>query len=189
VSNNRDYLVQLLGQCDTHGWYEILNALAPYHGTASLALPYTLRYLAIKFRQKWTKNCYVPTGSPREDWVHYGRDSRSAVSFKENLGVILDLATGRGDRTLLMTFATYVPEDYSLEAFKNKGLDYGLHLSAIEIWGAPMTGFLNIGLKRLQKSFQSLLVGPAFIGVVRVECRRVFPQPCRSVRQAQPCLS
>jgi len=39
---------------------------------------------------------------------------------------------------MLMTFATYVPEDYSLEAFKEKRLDYGygLPLTPIEIWGA-----------------------------------------------------
>lgn len=59
------------------------------------------------------------------------------MSFKENLGAILDLATQRGDRTLLMTFATYVPPEYSLEAFKEERLDYRLHLSAIEIWGTP----------------------------------------------------
>jgi hypothetical protein len=38
---------------------------------------------------------------------------------------------------LIMTFATYVPENYSREAFKNKQLDYGLHRAPIEWWGAP----------------------------------------------------
>jgi hypothetical protein len=37
---------------------------------------------------------------------------------------------------LLMTFATYVPENYSLEAFRKKQLDYGLHRAPIEWWGA-----------------------------------------------------
>ena len=72
---------------------------------------------------------------PREDWVQYGRDPRSAVSFKQNLGAILDLATRRGARLLLMTFAIYVPEDYSPNAFREKRLDYSLHLTPIEIWG------------------------------------------------------
>jgi hypothetical protein len=68
--------------------------------------------------------------------VHYGRDPRSAASFKHNLDSILDLAARRGDRVLLMTFATYVPKDYSVESFQAKRLDYGLHLTPLEVWGA-----------------------------------------------------
>jgi hypothetical protein len=108
-----------------YSWYKVVNTLAPYHGTTSFALPYTLRYLAIGMQYPLTKDRYVPTHTPRKDWVHYGRDPRSAVSFKHNLGAILDLASRRGDRVLLMTFATYVPEDYSLE-----------HLNPLELWGA-----------------------------------------------------
>ena len=118
-----------------YSWYKIVNTLAPYHGTASFALPYTLHYLAISTQYALTEDRYVPKTRPRKDWLQYGRDPRSAVSFKHNLGAILDLAARRGDRVLLMTFATYVPEDYSLEAFEAKRLDYGLHLTPLEVWG------------------------------------------------------
>ncbi len=120
-----------------YSWYEIVNTLASYHGTTSFALPYTLHFLATGTRYVLAKDRYVPTGRPRADWVQYGRDPRSTVSFKHNLGAVLDLASQRGDQVLLMTFATYVPEDYSLEAFKEKRLDYGLHRAPIEIWGTP----------------------------------------------------
>ena len=118
-----------------YSWYENVNALAPYHGAASYALPYTLRYLAVRIRHAQRKDRYVPTHMPREDWVQYGREARSAVSFKHNLSALLDLASARGDQVMLMTFATYVPENYSLEAFKEKRLDYCLHRTPIEIWG------------------------------------------------------
>jgi hypothetical protein len=36
-----------------------------------------------------------------------------------------------------MTFATYIPKDYSLETFLKKGLDYGLHYYSFRMWGAP----------------------------------------------------
>jgi len=116
-------------------WYEVVNTLAPYHGTTSFALPYTLRYLAVSMRQALMANRYAPTHKPNEEWLRYGGDARSAVSFNHNLSAILDLAATRGDRAMLMTFATYVPDDYSFEAFKQKRLDYGLHLSPIEQWG------------------------------------------------------
>jgi hypothetical protein len=120
-----------------YSWYEVVNALAPHHGQAVFALPYTLRYLAIRTRQFVMQHRYVPTREPREDWVRYGKDSRSAVSFKHNLEAILELSSRRGDPVLLMTFASYVPADYSLERFKEKRLNYGLHLSPLEIWGLP----------------------------------------------------
>jgi hypothetical protein len=119
-----------------YSWYETVNALAPYHGTALLALPYTLRYFIINIRHNILKDRYSSTYVVRKDWVQYGRDSRSVVSFQHNLSAILDLASQHGDQVLIMTFATYVPENYSLEAFRKKQLDYGLHRSPIEWWGA-----------------------------------------------------
>ena len=118
-----------------YSWYENVNTLAPYHRTTSFALPYTLRHLAVGIKQAVTKDRYVPTKPPREDWVQYGRDPRSVATFERNVGAILDLAQQRRDQVVLMTFATYVPEDYSLEAFKAKRLGYGMHHSPIELWG------------------------------------------------------
>jgi hypothetical protein len=118
-----------------YSWYETVNALTPYHGTAFLALLYTLRYLAISARHNFAKDHYISTYVIRKDWIRYGVDSRSVTSFKQNLSAILDLASQRGDRVLLMTFATYVPENYSREAFNKKQLDYGLHRAPIEWWG------------------------------------------------------
>lgn len=119
-----------------YSWYEDVNMLASYHGTASFALPYTLRHLVNQMRRHLTKDSYVPINMPRKDWVQYGRDSRSAVSFKHNLSAIIELARRRGDGLLLTTFATYVPKDYSLESFLKKSLDYGLHLYSFRMWGA-----------------------------------------------------
>jgi hypothetical protein len=86
-------------------------------------------------RQALTRDRYVPAGLPSKQWVQYGRNPRSAVSFRRNLEAILALAVRRGDRVMLMTFATYVPENYSLEAFEAKRLDYVLHLKPVEEWG------------------------------------------------------
>ena len=116
-------------------WYEVVNAMAPYHGTARMALPYTLTYLAIRMRQTMYRSRYMPAGGIRDEWAEFGKDARSAVSFERNLGAILNIASGRGDRVMLMTVATSVPDDYSLQAFQDRRLDYDLHASPIEMWG------------------------------------------------------
>ena len=58
-------------------------------------------------------------------------------AFEVNVSRILSLAAERGDRVLTATFAVYIPEDYTLERFRARSLDYGLHCSPAETWGDP----------------------------------------------------
>jgi hypothetical protein len=38
---------------------------------------------------------------------------------------------------MLMTFAYYIPANYTLEAFKARQLDYAGHTLPVEMWGKP----------------------------------------------------
>jgi hypothetical protein len=124
------------GDYSHYAWYEVTNALAPYHGHAFIALPYTAVTLAIWMKQAVLVNRYVPR-LPRPDWMKYGGDIRSAASFEANLDRIATLARTRGDHLIVMTFAAYMPAGYSLEAFREKRLDYAGHREPIETWGEP----------------------------------------------------
>jgi hypothetical protein len=118
-------------------WYQVVNTMAPYHGTTSFALPYTVAYLSTWLQHRMAPERYLPSRSLRDDWITYGREPRSTGSLEQNLRLILDLAALRGDRVMLMTFASYFPENYTAEAFAAKQLDYLLHLYPIEMWGDP----------------------------------------------------
>lgn len=127
-------------------WYDVANTLASYHGAASVASPYTLRFAAVQARAVFRPDQYVSMGPPREAWLQYGRNPRSPASFRSNLSAILDLASKRGDRVLLATFATYAPPNYSVEAFKQWRLDYRLHINPIELWGRPEDVLASVAL-------------------------------------------
>ena len=120
-----------------YGWYEIVNALSRHQGRARLALPYTLEYLGLRVRQLVLASHYVSRNGPRADWLRYGDTVRSAAPFEANLRAILARAASRGEHVLLMTFATWVPKDYSFERFKAGQLGYGLHDTPLELWGYP----------------------------------------------------
>jgi lysophospholipase L1-like esterase len=162
-------------------WYEMVNALAPYQDRAWLALPYTIRYLGISLRQILHPSRYVPSDEPRPSWTQYGAAARSVASFAQNLEAILDLAARRGDRVVLMTFAVHVPQDYSLEAFEGKRLDYVLHRKPIEDWGRPQdvlkaVAAQNEVVRRLAARHpEALLVDQA--GLMD-ETPRFFNDPC-----------
>ncbi len=138
-----------------HGrWYEIVNAMAPYHRHARAALPYTLRYLLLRAKQVMTRSSYVPQTQPRPEWTPYAREARSVGSFEANLTAMLSLARARGDRMMLMTFATHVPDTYSYDAFVTQRLDYVVHISPIELWGrlndvAAAIGKQNVMVRRV----------------------------------------
>jgi hypothetical protein len=164
-----------------YSWYETVNALAAYQGTASFALPYTLKFLALRVRQALTRNRYVPTTLPPKQWLQYGRNPRSAVSFARNLEAILALAAQRGDRVMLMTFATYVPENYSLEAFEGKRLDYGLHRKPIEDWGRREDVLNAVAVQNeVVRSLAARHDGVLFVDQARLMAGtpRYFNDPC-----------
>jgi len=120
-----------------YSWYATVNALASYQGRAHFALPLTGSLLLHSVQRALRPDRYVPTGWPRQDWLTFGGDLRSAASFRRNLSEILSLARDRGDPVLLLSFATYVPANYERLAFKKSELDYGRHLIPLEMWGAP----------------------------------------------------
>jgi hypothetical protein len=91
-------------------WYEVVSALAPYHGACWFALPYTLRYMGIRLRQVIHRGRYASPEAPRPEWVRHGRDLRSARCFERNLTAIVETAARRGDRMMLMTFAIYAAQ-------------------------------------------------------------------------------
>ena len=69
--------------------------------------------------------------------LEYGSKIKTGESFRENIQEILEIAGRKGDPVVLMSFAVYIPGNYTLEKFKNKQLDYQKHLFAIELWGTP----------------------------------------------------
>ena len=118
-------------------WYRRVNAVAPFHGRAHFALPYTLAFLSNALDVALHPERYHDPDHPRAEWLAYGAEIRSAGTFRRNLEAVLARAEERGDPVVLMSFATHLPGDYSLEAFREGRLDYGLHVSPVELWGDP----------------------------------------------------
>lgn len=118
-----------------YAWYASVRALESCRPW--MVLPCTLRFLAVHVRDRLGLVTYVSTDAPRPEWIGYGSDIKSAAAFEANLRELVTTAHDRHEPVLLMTFATYVPANYSAEAFAARTLDYTLHLSPIELWGAP----------------------------------------------------
>ncbi len=125
----------------THsGWYAKLEAMEskkawlPY-----FTLPYTVQYTWINIGQSDDVGAYLPRRQPTEQWQAYGSDVKTVKPFHDNLAELIRLTGERNQPLVLATFAWYVPEDYTLEAFRERKLDYAPDPaddpSATELWG------------------------------------------------------
>lgn len=164
-----------------YGWYESVNALARHHGQARWALPYTLEYLGLGLRQLAFPSRYIPRNRPHPEVVGYGSTVRSAGPFEANLRAILARAASRGEPVLLMTFAIWVPRDYSLERFQAGQLGYGTHVTPLELWGEPehvqrAVAAHNEVVRALAREYPAMrFVDQA---ALLAEDRRSFNDPC-----------
>lgn len=117
--------------------HALINAWESKADHRWLVGPYTLRFVFTRAAERLGWTSYVPTHRPRTEDLKWGADVRSAVPFERNLRQIVELAKSRGQPLVLMTFAYYLPPDYSEELFNARQLDYRAHLLPVELWGAP----------------------------------------------------
>lgn len=76
-----------------------------------------------------------------------GRDIKTTGPFRNNLEALLADAKARGEQTLFMTIAWYIPADYSVQKFHDGRLDYSVIPNRkrchVEMWGRPDLVRLN----------------------------------------------
>lgn len=81
----------------------------------------------------------IGLGTPDDKDRQYGHEIKTAAAFRANLEAIVTSARDRGIPVVLMTFATYLPSDYTEERFRAGQLDYGPGRFKLptEVWGNP----------------------------------------------------
>ncbi|MBN1549815.1 SGNH/GDSL hydrolase family protein [bacterium] len=137
------------------GWYDYVNGIDRYRSTIGItAIPYGFHYLYTGFKQMMFRSRYIPHHTPLPKWQIYGADIKTAGPFESNLREILDMARQHRTDAILMTYAYYVPDNYSFGAFKAKYLDYQAHDLPIELWGQPK--FIIEGLDKHNAIIQRL---------------------------------
>lgn len=120
-----------------YSWYEEIGAVIDHREMTATAIPFVVEKVFAGLRRHWGRKEYVPKDDPNPEWLGYGSTVKTAGPFEQNVRQVLDMARERGDPMLLMTFAYYVPNNYSFDAFKAKSLDYIRHSIPIELWGIP----------------------------------------------------
>lgn len=144
ANNSPDYIFK--NDYSHYAWYRSVNLIERHKELTYLAFPYVFARGFMNLRDRFDPPELLPMYIPKYEWVQYGGAIKTAFALATNLQKIIDIALEKGEPILLATFAFHVPENYSSERFKAKSLDYGRHMSEVEVWGEPrnvITGLLT----------------------------------------------
>ena len=83
------------------------------HLTRFFRTPYMVEYTVVGILGSKKLKVYAPRHRLNEYWRSFGGEIKTAGPFRDNLARLLDLAADRGEPVMLMTFAWYIPADYT----------------------------------------------------------------------------
>ena len=138
-----------------YSYYKTISQIRSLNPITQISfLPITVVFLFSQCMEKTGITQYVPKHVPRQSWLEFGALHKSSQTFASNLQTILSTAEKRNEPVIMMTFASYIPDNYSLENFYKLQLDYNLHDSAIELWGLP--GNVRTSIEKNNSSIRRL---------------------------------
>ncbi len=119
---------------------------------------------------------------PREDWLEYGGDIKSAKPFRENLQAIADLCEANGSPLIVPRFAYHpILDDYA------NGMDTGFSDAEMrrftEQWGLPR--HVREGTRRHNEILQDLSDRFIYIDTAGLKKSENFVDPCHFTAEAQ----
>ena len=128
-----------------YAWYDEANFYFQHdhlsrYGTI---LPFYLKHLAVVIDRKLIhkgQKVWYNADRTRPEWWRFGATVKSEKPFRHNLERTLALARAKHEAVLVMTYAYYIPSNYSLERFQRGELDYArssMKGSEVEVWGLP----------------------------------------------------
>jgi len=121
-------------------WYAHLRNILKHKEMSFSVIPYMLDYLLITARSFFQSDRFMPLKVPKAEWIPYGHKIKTQTAFEKNIKDIVATAQKNKTPVLLLTFAYYIPENYSMKKFLNEELDYHYGKSvkcSVELWGKP----------------------------------------------------
>ncbi|MBU4332842.1 MAG: hypothetical protein KKD07_00195 [Candidatus Omnitrophica bacterium] len=118
-------------------WYDKVNAFQRFKRINKFLIsPYCVNLAWITIQEKFKLKEYVSEyWKPNHLWIDHGDKIKTGQSFQDNLLFVIKKAKERNIPMMVMTFAYYVPDDYSLEKYYKRELDWAKHDWPIEVIG------------------------------------------------------
>lgn len=129
-------------------WYRDIYLLRSHPEINVTVIPYVLAKLVGFVTDRLNHRVYISHEKVDPQFAHYGADIKTEVPYRENLEQIIAIARKRGDHLLLMSYASYFPENVVLTG-EQKDMDYfaGCHYATpVVVWGKAENVKKGIGV-------------------------------------------
>lgn len=120
-------------------WSNETHTILKHSEMDMFALPFFLDYQYQVLKARYCSTCFIAKNyHDQESWQEYGSNFQSLESFHNNVEAIIAAKSPTTDLHLV-SFATYIPQDYTFEKFAAQQLDYNFHENSreVEVWGYP----------------------------------------------------
>ncbi|NIJ53389.1 hypothetical protein [Dyadobacter arcticus] len=120
-------------------WYSDIHLLQAHPEINFTVIPYlvgrTIQYIS----DKLTHKVYISQEKVDPQYAAYGSDIKTAASYEKNLADLIETAKLRGDKLIMMSYATYFPPNVKLtgEQIDMKHFAGCMYASPVTIWGKP----------------------------------------------------
>jgi hypothetical protein len=120
-------------------WYDEINTLRSHSEINYTVIPYVFHLVVKSVVDRLRKRKYVSYDGVDPDYYQYGGNIKTASSYSDNVLSIARLARKKGDKLLLVKYATYFPENVKLQGGEEdkKYFTPCYAVSSITTWGTP----------------------------------------------------
>lgn len=120
-------------------WYSNIYLLLAHPEMDFIVTPYLSAVVIREIKDLITHKVYVSQENVNPLFIKYGGDIKTAVSYEKNIDKIIKIAQKRGEKLLLMSYASYFPPKVKLNGEQSDMKHFAScnYASPVIIWGAP----------------------------------------------------
>lgn len=129
-------------------WYRDIEMLRSHSEMNFTVIPFVLHKLVSSVRDRLTHRIYASHEKVDPQFAKFGSDIKTAGAYRNNIAEIIKIAESRGDKLLLMTYASYFPENVVLTGGEEDVKYFAgcRFASPVTIWGKPEHTKKGIGV-------------------------------------------
>ncbi|MCF0070330.1 hypothetical protein LZD49_07590 [Dyadobacter sp. CY261] len=147
------------------GWYRDIELLRSRSEINLTVIPYVLQKMVGAIQDKLTHRIYVSHEKVDPQFEKFGSDIKTAGPYHSNISGIIKIAQSRGDKLLLLSYASYFPENVILTGDDKDSEHFAgcRFASPVKIWGKPENTKKGIGvhnsiIRKLAKQHKTLFL-------------------------------
>ena len=120
-----------------YAWYKLINIYLKKQRINSIIFPRIINLLIYNINEKISPTPTVPIHIPKEEWMKFGSNIKTARTFRNNIQDIIDISKKKKEKLIIMTFAYNNLDNVDIYKNEYKYCYYKERKCPTAMWGLP----------------------------------------------------